>query len=100
MRSNNPFGEVGSASLPKYKWQQPGTSDYPGYSGVVFELIDAYKGDFARNYFYMATRYKDVIFQQLEQPDAGDDSYPVFTEWAASMLIEWHTEDPVSQKGD
>ena len=26
----------------------------PGYNGSVFEPIDDYKGDLARNYFYMA----------------------------------------------
>jgi hypothetical protein len=34
-----------------------------GYNGTAFEPIDEYKGDLARSYFYMSTRY--------ESEDAG-----------------------------
>ncbi|MBK8499263.1 MAG: endonuclease [Flavobacteriales bacterium] len=34
-----------------------GPCSWPGCSGTVFEPIDAYKGDSARGYFYMLTRY-------------------------------------------
>jgi len=96
-RGNYPFGEVGSASWTSLNGSKLGSSDYPGYSGTVFEPIDAYKGDFARNYFYMATRYKNVV-SGWSSAMLADDSYPVFTEWALNMLMEWHTNDPVSTK--
>ena len=57
MRSNYPFGEVGSASYTSTNGSKRGSSNYPGYSGTVFEPIDDYKGDFARSYFYMLTCY-------------------------------------------
>lgn len=96
-RSNYPFGEVGSTSWTSTNGSKLGSSNYPGYSGTVFEPIDEYKGDIARNYLYMATRYKNVISSWSGEMLA-DNSYPVFTEWALNMLLEWHTNDPVSQK--
>lgn len=48
MRSNNPFGEVGSgASGSKNGFSKWGKCVTPGYSGTVFEPNDEYKGDFA-----------------------------------------------------
>lgn len=48
MRSNNPFGEVGSgASSSKNEFSKWGKCVTPGYSGTVFEPNDEYKGDFA-----------------------------------------------------
>lgn len=61
MRNNYPFGEVGTASLTSLNGSKLGNCDYPGYASTVFEPIDEYKGDFARNYFYMATRYQNII---------------------------------------
>ena len=62
MRSNNPFGEVGSgASSSKNGFSKWGKCVTPGYSGTVFEPNDEYKGDFARTYFYFATRYQNRI---------------------------------------
>jgi len=57
MRSNYPYGEVGAANWTSENGSKRGYCNYPGYSGIVFEPIDEYKGDFARNYFYMSTRY-------------------------------------------
>ena len=96
-RSNYPFGEVGSASWTSTNGSKVGSSNYPGYTGTVFEPIDEYKGDFARNYFYMATRYENVI-KNWSSPMLNKTSYPVFTTWALNMLIAWHNADPVSQK--
>ncbi|MCU0517779.1 MAG: endonuclease, partial [Oscillatoria sp. Prado101] len=58
--SNYPFGEVGSATWTSTNGSKVGNCVFPGYSGTVFEPIDEYKGDFARSYFYMLTRYLDV----------------------------------------
>ncbi len=96
-RSNYPFGEVGSASFTSTNGSKVGSCNYPGYTGTVFEPIDAYKGDFARNYFYMATRYENVV-KNWNSPMLNKTSYPVFTTWALEMLIAWHNADPVSQK--
>ncbi len=93
-RSNYPYGEVGSASWTSTNGSQLGSSDYSGYTGTVFEPIDEYKGDFARTYFYMLTRYQDLIGGWSSPMLAGDD----FSVWAKNMLLEWDAQDPVSQK--
>jgi endonuclease I len=94
-RGNYPYGEVSSPTWTSLNGSRLGPCCYPGYSGTVFEPIDAYKGDFARNYFYMATRYLGE--------DAGWTGSPmvngaVLLPWAEAMLIEWHLADPVSDK--
>ncbi len=94
-RSNYPYGEVSSPSWTSLNGSKLGPNTYPGYSGTAFEPIDAYKGDFARNYFYMSTRYLNE--------DGGWDTNDMVSgsqllEWAQNMLMEWHEADPVSNK--
>lgn len=96
-RGNYPYGEVGTATWTSMNGSKLGPSDFPGYSGTVFEPIDDYKGDFARNYFYMATRYQNLI-SGWSSPMLDGSAYPAFTEWAEAMLLEWSISDPVSQK--
>ncbi len=79
-----------------------GTINVNGYSGLAFEPIDDYKGDLARAFFYMITRYENKI-SGWTYSDAGmamldNEKYPGYNEWAIDMLIEWHENDPVSQK--
>jgi endonuclease I len=103
MRDNYAFGEVGTATFTSSNGSKLGTCNYPGYSGVVFEPIDEYKGDFARNYFYMATRYENIIAGWENYNTNGDaimngTSFLVYEPWFLNMLGEWHVADPVSQK--
>ncbi|MCC7331887.1 MAG: endonuclease [Flavobacteriales bacterium] len=93
-RSNYPFGEVGSVSWTSQNGSKLGTNTFPGYVGTVFEPIDSFKGDFARIYFYMATRYKDEI------PSWSSPSFSTsdLTTWTKNMMLEWNSLDPVSQK--
>jgi endonuclease I len=97
IRANYPFGEVSSASYTSNNGSMLGSSSYPGYSGTVFEPIDDYKGDFARTYFYMATRYYDVMKNWSCEITNGTQ-FPAYDEWVVNMLIEWHQGDAVSQK--
>lgn len=94
-RSNYPYGTVGSASWTSENGCKLGNCNFPGYSGTVFEPIDAYKGDFARTYFYMATRYYNED-NGWPGSDMVNGSQP--RPWALAMLKEWHLSDPVSQK--
>jgi endonuclease I len=95
MRGVYPYGEVEDPTWTSMNGSRIGPSSYPGYTGVVFEPIDAYKGDFARTYFYMTTRYYSE--------DAGWPGSPMtdgaqLRPWALAMLLEWNAADPVSQK--
>jgi len=94
-RGNYPYGEVDSPSWTSLNGSKLGNCTYPGYSGIAFEPIDAYKGDFARSYFYVTARYygEDVSWPGSDMTD-GAELLP----WAVNMLLEWHLEDPVSRK--
>jgi len=103
LRSNYMLGKVSSPTTTSTNGSKLGTCSYPGYTGIVFEPIDEYKGDFARSYFYMATCYENVISSWQKNDTYGDallngTSFPAFEAWALNMLLEWNTNDPVSQK--
>jgi endonuclease I len=94
-RSNYPYGKVGSAGWTSLNGSKVGDCISPGYSGTVFEPIDAYKGDFARSYFYMSTRY-------YNEDEGWAGSYMTngsqLKPWAVTMLLQWNQQDSVSQK--
>lgn len=94
-RGNYPYGEVTNSTWTSLNGCKVGSCTFPGYTGVVFEPIDEYKGDFARLYFYMSVRYYNE--------DAGWTGSPMvdgaeLKAWAADMLKQWHINDTVSQK--
>lgn len=103
MRDNYPYGEVMAPTRVSLNGSKLGLNSTTGYSGTVFEPIDAYKGDLARTYFYMATRYENVIANWDKLSSQGDvvlngTSNQVFEQWALNLLLKWHQQDPVSQK--
>ncbi|MGC4128394.1 MAG: endonuclease [Bergeyella sp.] len=99
MRSNYPYGEVGSATWTSENGSKLGSSSLSGYSGTVFEPIDEFKGDIARIYFYFVTRYQSKIPLSSFQYAMWDKTnYKNITEPFLTMLIRWHQQDPVSQK--
>jgi endonuclease I len=94
-RGNFPFGVVASATWTSQNGSRLGSNNWPGYSGTVFEPLDAYKGDFARTMFYMAVRYygEDGSWPGSDMVTGAEPK-----SWAISMLLHWHNADPVSQK--
>ena len=97
-RSNYPFGEVGNAAyISANGGSKLGSArNGLGYSGTVFEPIDEYKGDFARTYFYMSVCYRDKRLDYGEGSTMFNGS--TLKEWAVQMLLDWSTNDPVSEK--
>jgi endonuclease I len=93
-RGNWPYGTVSNANWTSTNGSKRGACSFPGYSGTVFEPIDEYKGDFARSYFYMLTRYMNLV-SSWESPMLDGNS---FSAWAKEMLLQWDAMDPVSQK--
>jgi len=95
MRSNHPYGEVESTTWTSQNGSQRGNMNSYNHNGTVFEPIDEYKGDFARTYFYMSTRY-------YTEDSGWDDNDMVngsnLKDWAVAMLMDWHLQDSVSQK--
>ncbi len=94
-RGNYAFGETGSPSWTSQNGSKVGPSSVTGFSGTVFEPIDEYKGDFARAHLYMAVRYyqEDSSWPGSDMTDGAQPK-----EWALDMLLQWHDNDPVSQK--
>jgi hypothetical protein len=95
-RANWPYGTVGSnVTFLAENGGKLGQCTYPGCSGLVFEPIDAYKGDIARGYFYMLTRYMNEAVGWSNAPVLSGGE---FLPWVENLLLEWHEQDPVSAK--
>ncbi|MDI6833482.1 MAG: endonuclease [Bacteroidales bacterium] len=93
-RSNYPYGKVGNATWTSMNGSKLGSSATIGYSGTVFEPIDSFKGDVARIYFYMSTRYMDKIANWTSESFQNSD----LSSWAKNLFLQWHQLDPVSTK--
>lgn len=96
-RSNFPYGKVtGALSWTAQNGAKLGKSNtYPNYTLNVFEPIDSFKGDLARIYFYMSTRYEgeDANWVDWEMANKA-----VLKDSAVALLLRWHHNDPVSAK--
>jgi endonuclease I len=102
-RNNYPYGTVANPTWTSMNGSKVGPCSYLGYTGTVFEPLDAFKGDLARTYFYIATRYEHSIPEWTILSVYGNaildsTSFPCFEPWFLAMLMEWHEADPVSQK--
>lgn len=98
-KSNYPLGEV-NTSLNVRFYNGVSTVGYPAISGsstnYVFEPADEYKGDFARVYFYVATCYQDYTWKYTYM--FNNSSYLTLNQYARELLMDWHRDDPVSEK--
>ena len=102
MRDNYPYGKVTNPTYTSGNGSKLGPCSFPGYTGIVFEPIDQYKGDLARGYFYMATRYENLIATWKTNGNADNvlngTAFPCYDEWFVNLLLNWNISDPVSQK--
>lgn len=95
-RGNHPFGNCANGVAKGTG--KLGSCTFSGYNGTVFEVADEYKGDFARVYFYFATRYMTRMSNYTS--GTGNvvftaSTYLGLTNWAINQLLEWHRNDPV-----
>ena len=95
IRSNYPYGEVNSPTWTSLNGSKLGPSASGGYSSTVFEPIDEYKGDLARTYFYMSTRYQT---EDASWSTSGATNKSVILPWQVDVLLTWHHQDSVSSK--
>ena len=99
IRSNYPYGKVNTATYNSTNGSKLGqnlNSGYSaGYSGIVFEPIDEFKGDIARCLLYFATRYENLVTGWSYDMFNGT-SNQVFTNTFKNILLTWHNADPVS----
>ena len=104
VRSNYIFGEVATATTTSLNGGKLGSSSIAGFTGPVFEPINAYKGDLARAFLYMVTRYQDNMLSwgnlsgsnglQALEPNI----FPSIDIPYLKLMIKWHNQDPVSPK--
>ncbi|GAB6011022.1 endonuclease [Viscerimonas tarda] len=100
-KSNYALGEVGSVSYSNGVVKVGQNIYSTVYQSAVFEPADEYKGDFARDYFYMVTCYQDYASSWRSTGTLSmlnNELYPTFKTWAIEMLLKWSRQDPVSQK--
>ena len=107
MRLNYCFGEVSNPTKKsKTGFSKLGPCSVEGANNVTcFEPNDIYKGDFARTYFYMVTRYEDEIVTWFNSYGTKDGisatldgtAYPGLKEWQLNMLMKWAKNDPIDQ---
>ena len=96
-RSNFPFGEVNNATYQSANgYCKLGSCKTTGYSGTVFEPNDEIKGDIARIYFYMITRYESSCGGWGN--DVFTNTYPGLTTWTLNMMMRWSKDDPVDER--
>jgi len=104
-KSNHPIGQVTNPTYTSINGSKVGPCSWTGgTTGVVFEPIDEYKGDFARAWLYLATRYMDSLSHWVTSYPSSESSEVInstgnnYKQWFIDMLIKWSNEDPVSQK--
>ncbi|MDD3479341.1 MAG: endonuclease [Paludibacteraceae bacterium] len=98
-RNNYAYGETSSTAYvagDSHSLGRIGSSNFSGYTSTVYEPDDEFKGDLARTYFYMATRYAD----KCSNWSGGmfGSNYNGLNTYARNLLLKWHRDDPVSAK--
>jgi len=102
LRSNYPYGVVGtnngfSKDPDHHGLGKLGNSTTQGI-GTCYEPDDNYKGDFARTFFYMVARYRNNTLNSGHGAKMFTSNPTNFTAYSLSFLLDWHRQDPVSQK--
>jgi endonuclease I len=103
-KSNNIVAQTSSPTWTSLNGSKLGPCTFPGYTGTIFEPINEYKGDFARAYLYLATRYMNNLSTWVTTYTEYDSKYIInstggnYKQWYIDMLLAWNNSDPVSQK--
>ena len=102
-RGNLPYGVVTTPNYTSNNGSKRGANTYlTEYTGIAFEPINEYKGDFARSTFYVATAYENNIAGWQANSNANDvlngSTYQCFDNWYLNLMYNWHLLDPVSTK--
>ena len=103
LRSNYPYGVVSGSSSgfsgdPQHHGLGKLGSSTTSGIGTCYEPDDNYKGDFARSFMYMVARYRNNTLNDGNGSKMFTSSPTNFTAYSLSFLLDWHRQDPVSQK--
>lgn len=94
-RDNLAFGEVNNPSWTSRNGSKLGKCSTSGFNNTVFEPIDEYKGDVARALMYVSVRY---YTEDSGWANSDMTTKSVIKDWAMTMLLRWHNDDPVDDK--
>lgn len=110
LRSNYPYGIGGTTNYYTFtngsKISKNGTPN-SGYTGRVYEPHSEFKGDIARSLLYYVVRYEGKLnsFNFYNGSSPANDTSPLdgteekaYEDWFLALLLQWHNNDPVSQK--
>lgn len=101
LRGNLPYGQVSSHDGFTKDPNHHGLGKLgPSVVGIgkVYQPDDRYKGDFARTFFYMVARYRNNILNNGNGSQMFTSNPTDLTTYSLNFLLEWHRNDPVSQK--
>ncbi len=68
-----------------------------GTTKWLWEPADQWKGDFARDYFYMVTAYSDLNWTSNGLDMLENNDWPTMQQWAYKLLLQWAKQDPVDE---
>ena len=99
-RSNYPLGINNGSKFDNGSIKVGNNTFSTDYSGLCFEPLDEYKGDFARAYMYMFTCYEDLSWTGTNAPTMlnANETWPMLKTWAKDLLLTWSRQDPVCEK--
>lgn len=95
MRNNYNYGNVSVPTWTSKNGSKLGPNTFPGFSGVVFEPINSYKGDLARGHMYMSVRY---YTEDAGWSTSSGTNKCELLPWYANLLYSWSMLDTVSTK--
>lgn len=100
-RSNYPYARNPGNNKIFTNGSKLGNSTTPGYTNLVYEPIDEFKGDVARYLLYFVTRYEGSLRSfnhQLSTSPLDGSEEKGYSDWYITMLKDWNTLDPVSPR--
>lgn len=68
-----------------------------GTTKQLWEPADKWKGDFARDYFYMVTAYSNLKWESNGLDMLENNDWPSMQKWAYTLLLQWARQDPVDE---
>ena len=94
-KSNFAMGVVSSPTTNNGCTKVGTGTTYSGETTSLWEPAKEWKGDFARNYFYMVTAYSNLTWTSRGLDMLENDDWPTLQQWAYKLLLQWNRQDPV-----
>lgn len=95
-KSNYAMGKVTNVNVNNGS-TKVGTGPTSSGSKKLWEPADEWKGDFARDYFYMVTTYSNLTWTSNGLDMLESNDYPTMQKWAYTLLLQWARQDPVNE---